>query len=116
MIDDMDNNLGKTFKTYDKYDASTKTATSVKTVNLEAKSYQSGNTLYNNMKKAVDDVIDFEFYTQNNFTLDNTIIDTKVVEYKISNIELNQSQIQNIQRVIDYANINGVKIEITIIK
>ena len=41
----LDNNLGRTFKTYDNYDKTTKTATSVKSVDMTSKTYTSGSGL-----------------------------------------------------------------------
>ncbi|WP_324284439.1 endonuclease toxin domain-containing protein [Fusobacterium polymorphum] len=45
MDEALDNNLGRTFKTYDNYDKTTKTATSVKSVDMTSKTYTSGSGL-----------------------------------------------------------------------
>jgi hypothetical protein len=116
-IDDLlDNNLGRTFKTYDKYDATTKTATSTKSINLNAKSYQTGSSLEGNMKKAINDVVDFESYRLKEFTLNNSMIETKKVEFVINDIPLNQTQINAINNIVKYGQDNGVVVEFIILK
>ena len=110
----MYNNLGRTFKTYDVYDPVTGKATSVKQVATMSESYQTGNSMYNNMKKAVDAVIDFEKGETNNFRLKAGNVKERAVKFVIPNRELNQSQLKAIERIVDYGKLNNVKIEIDI--
>ena len=113
-VDEMYNNLGRTFKTYDVYDPVTGKATSVKQVATMSESYQTGNSMYNNMKKAVDAVIDFEKGETNNFRLKAGNVKERAVKFVIPNRELNQSQLKAIERIVDYGKLNNVKIEIDI--
>ena len=113
-VDEMYNNLGRTFKTYDIYDAASGKATSVKQVATMSESYQTGNSMYNNMKKAVDAVIDFKYAESGDFELSSQKIKERAVKFVIPNKELNQSQLKAIERIIDYGNLNNVKIEIDI--
>ena len=113
-VDEMYNNLGRTFKTYDIYDAASGKATSVKQVATMSESYQTGNSMYNNMKKAVDAVIDFKKGRLDKVDLTAEEIKERAVKFVIPNKELNQSQLKAIERIIDYGNLNNVKIEIDI--
>ena len=113
-VDEMYNNLGRTFKTYDIYDAASGKATSVKQVATMSESYQTGNSMYNNMKKAVDAVIDFKHGETNNFKLKAGDVKERIVKFVIPNKELNQSQLKAIERIVDYGKLNNVKIEIDI--
>ena len=47
----LENNLGRTFKTYDNYDKATKTAISVKSIDMTSKTYIDGSGLNNTLNK-----------------------------------------------------------------
>ena len=79
-----------------------------------SESYQTGNSMYNNMKKAVDAVIDFKHGETNNFKLKAGDVKERTVKFVIPNKELNQSQLKAIERIVDYGKLNNVKIEIDI--
>jgi hypothetical protein len=56
-------NLPHTFKTFDIYDAVTRKATSIKSLDINLSSYQTGNTLSNRIKEIIDDIADFQEYS-----------------------------------------------------
>ncbi|WP_158612538.1 hypothetical protein, partial [Leptotrichia sp. OH3620_COT-345] len=106
--------LGETFKTFDTFENGV--ATSIKSINLKASSYQSGSVLLTNMKKAINAASEFKTATLNGLTLDSDQIKTKIVNFVINDINLNQSQMETFKKVIRYGQEKGIKIKITIIK
>ncbi|WP_197035248.1 endonuclease toxin domain-containing protein, partial [Oceanivirga salmonicida] len=110
------NNLGEKFKTYDKFDPKTGVAVSIKSVHLDAKTNQSGNGIYNSLKKALRDMRDFDNYELKGIRLENENIKERVLEIAINNQKLNASQLNNFERVIKEAKKMGIKVKITILK
>ena len=51
---------GTNFPVIDMYDDATKTITSIKSLDLNAKSYKSGNAVYNRVKGYIDDLSNFK--------------------------------------------------------
>ena len=110
----MNNNLGRTFKTFDNFDEITGTATSVKSINLSAKSYQDGFKLSSKIQKDINATLDFNNYELNGIKLNSFNINKKVINIVVDDKPLNQSQIENLKQTIDYSKLNGVELKVTI--
>ncbi|WP_231479793.1 endonuclease toxin domain-containing protein, partial [Streptobacillus canis] len=111
------NNLGRTFKTFDHYDAATKTATSVKSMYLEgAKTYQTETGMYNVLKKYVDEIVDFIQDGKNGKILKKDQINKKILNVVINNVPLKIHHINAFKKGLEYAKSKGIDINITIIK
>ena len=110
----MGNNLGRTFKTFDNFDKNTGIATSVKSINLDAKTYQSGSGLSSKIKNDIGATLDFKEYKLNENYLNSSNINGRVVNIVVDDRPLNQSQIENFKKAIDYGKLNNVKVKVTI--
>lgn len=108
------NNLGKTFKTFDHFENGT--ATSVKSINLKAKTYQSGKGMYYKLNKDLKSINNFTTYELNKVRISNNRINSRVLKIVINNETLNPSQIENLKKVTETANKMGIKVEATILK
>lgn len=108
------NNLGRTFKTFDNFEAKTGTATSVKSINLDAKTYQKDSGLSSKIKGDINATLDFTEYKLNDNYLNSSNINRRVINIVVDNKPLNQSQIENLKKSIDYGKLNNVEIKITI--
>ena len=103
------NNLGRTFKTFDNFEAKTGTATSVKSINLNAKTYQNGSGLSSKIKGDINATLDF-----NEYYLNSVDINKRVANIVVDDKPLNQSQIENFKKAIDFGRLNNVKVKVTI--
>ena len=108
------NNLGRTFKTFDNFEAKTGTATSVKSINLNAKTYQNGSGLSSKIKNDIGATLDFTEYKLNDNYLNSSNINRRIINIVVDNKPLNQSQIENLKKAIDYGKLNNVEIKIII--
>ena len=110
--------LGYTFKTFDSFDESTGIATSVKAVNLNAKSYQDNyknqNQLSSKLNEYINKTLDFDRYQINRKRLEASNINQRVLHIVVDDHPLTPGQQINFQNAINYANLNGVEIKITI--
>ncbi|WP_371440144.1 hypothetical protein, partial [Oceanivirga salmonicida] len=59
-----------------------------KSVHLDAKTNQSGNGIYNSLKKALRDMRDFDNYELKGIRLENENIKERVLEIAINNKKL----------------------------
>ena len=114
----LNNNLGYTFKTFDNFDSATGTATSVKSVNLNAKSYQDGykniNQLSNKLNNDIGKMLDFKEYRLNGVRLEAPEINQRVLHIVVDNQPLTLQQQVNLQRTLNFARINNVEVRVTI--
>ncbi|MCY7008667.1 hypothetical protein OCK72_08445 [Fusobacterium simiae] len=110
------NNLGRTFKTFDEYDDVTKTATSVKSIGLDSKTYTSGSGLSSKLNSNLKDIKDFTEYELGDIYLSKDMIDKNVLKLVINNKPLNKSQMENLKKVVDNATKEGIKVEAIILK
>ena len=108
------NNLGRTCKTFDNFEAKTGTATSVKSINLNAKTYQNGSGLSSKIKGDINATLDFNEYYLNGNYLNSLNINKRVVNVVIDDKPLNQSQIENFKKAIDFGRLNNVEVKVTI--
>ena len=112
----LENSLGRTFKTYDQYDETTKTATSVKSVDITSKTYTSGSGLSSKLNGDLKAIKDFTEYELDKVRLENKDIEVRVLKIVINNEPLNKSQIENLKKVVDHATEDGIKVEAVILK
>jgi RHS repeat-associated protein len=87
------NNLGATFKTFDQFDGATGTAGSIKSIDLSLQGANPTNVA-SRLNKAITAVDDFPGYTQKNFTLDPSMINTK--ELKVAIYGTQSAAIKNV--------------------
>ena len=100
--------------TQDYFKAKTGTATSVKSINLDAKTYQSGSGLSSKIKSDIGATLDFNEYYLNGNYLNSLNINKRVVNVVIDDKPLNQSQIENFKKAIDFGRLNNVEVKVTI--
>ncbi|WP_294729326.1 hypothetical protein, partial [uncultured Fusobacterium sp.] len=112
----LDNNLGETFKTYDHYDKVTKTATSVKSVDMTSKTYTSGSELSSKLNSDLKAIKDFTRYELKTVKLENKDIENRILKIVINNEPLNKSQMENLKKVVEHATEEGIKVEAVILK
>jgi RHS repeat-associated protein len=90
-------------------------ATSVKTMNLNAKSYQKGNAVYNKLKKYVDDLVNFKDTTWGGQTVLANDVKSKVLELGIPR-GATQAQLKQVKKAVEYAKQEGVKFNYKVVK
>ena len=112
----LENNLGRTFKTYDSYDKTTKTATSVKSIDMNSKTYISGSGLNNTLNKYERAMKNFDEYELKGIYLNKDKIEKNILKIVINNEPLNKSQIENLKKFVESANKDGIKVEAVILK
>ena len=100
--------------TQDYFKAKTGTATSVKSINLDAKTYQSGSGLSSKIKGDINATLDFDNYKLNGNFLKASDINKRIVNIVVDDKPLNQSQIENFKKAIDFGRLNNVEIKVTI--
>ena len=110
----MNNNTGSNYPVIDNYDVNTETASSVKSRDLNAKSYQNGSTLERTIKKDVDDLANFELVDWGDSTLSGMPINQRELQMVVPNTKLSQVQIDAINNAIEYAKSKGVNIKIIV--
>jgi len=108
------NNVGDNYPTIDIYDLETGRATSIKSRDLTASSYQNGNTLERTIKKDIDKLADFELVDWGGSYLEGRPINQRALQIVVPNVTMTDAQIQAINNAIEYAGDKGVEIIITI--
>lgn len=108
------NNLGATFKTFDNFNNGV--ATSVKSVDLNAKSYQDGMKLFYKLNKDLRAINSFTQGALDGLRLKSSQINTRVLQIVINNQTLNNTQIENLRRISENANKMNIKVEVIILK
>ena len=112
----LENNLGRTFKTYDNYDKATKTAISVKSIDMTSKTYIDGSGLNNTLNKYERAMKNFDEYELKGIYLNKDKIEKNILKIVINNEPLNKSQIENLKKFVESANKDGIKVEAVILK
>ena len=91
-------------------------ATSVKTMNLNASSYLSGNKVFNALKGYIDDLAKFNGRTWAGETVPGgNAITKRVLEVGIPK-GATKAQLEQIQKAIQYAKDAGVKVNVRVIR
>ena len=112
----LENNLGRTFKTYDNYDKATKTAISVKSIDMTSKTYIDGSGLNNTLNKYERAMKNFDQYELKGIYLNKDKIEQSILKIVINNEPLNETQIENLKKVVEHATENEIKVEAVILK
>lgn len=81
---------------------------------MDAKTYQNGSGLSSKIKGDINATLDFTEYKLNDNYLNSSNINRRVINIVVDNKPLNQSQIENLKKAIDYGKLNNVEIKITI--
>ena len=111
-----DARLPQNFKTFDYYDATTKTAISAKTLDTQTVSrLAKPEQIYSTMKGYIDKAANFSEYTLSRRTLNADMIKQREIHIAIP-ANSNAVQRQQIHRAIEYGNSRNVKVKITEIK
>ena len=106
---------GDNYPVIDFYNEGTKTATSIKSLDLNAKSYKSGNAVFNRVKGYIDDLVKFEGKMTTKHPVPEGGIESRVLELAIPE-GATQSQQDQLKRLIDYAQQNNVQLNIVLAK
>ncbi len=106
---------GTNFPVIDMYDDATKTITSMKSLDLNAKSYKSGNAVYNRVKGYIDDLSNFKGRRYGERSVPENGIESRVLKLAIPE-GATQSQLDQLMRLIDYAQQNNVQLNIVLAK
>ena len=120
-IDNLENNKGHNFPTFDIVidENGKKTAISTKSLDLTSKSYTSKeykNQMYYNIKGYIDDIDNFKKAGKGKDVLTKKMISKNVLEISINEYELTKQQIDNIKRSMDYAKEKKVELKFIIEK
>ncbi|QLB52797.1 hypothetical protein FFV08_09435 [Streptococcus sanguinis] len=104
--------MGKNYPVIDRYDPVTETATSVKSRDLNAKTYQNGSKLKSVVKQDINKLKDFELVNWKGIELEGETITKRNLDIVVPNTKLSQSQIDGLNEAIAYGKENGVTVNI----
>ena len=110
------NNIGSNFKGIDIYDPSTRTVTSIKSLDTQASSYQTQSDLYNKLKVYADKLNVFEGYKQGDINIKPENIGSRVLNLAIPPDTLTIYQQQAIKQAKKYVEPMNLLFKVTIIK
>lgn len=85
--DGLGQNLPETFKTIDKYDDVTGEATSIKSIDLDAKTYQTVSKLKSRLNKYADELDRFTEYTISGVTIGDAVRPVNIKHWKLHYLE-----------------------------
>ncbi|QNW95819.1 hemagglutinin repeat-containing protein [Acinetobacter seifertii] len=109
------NSIKSNFKAFDHFDPATGLATSDKTLNTAAKTYQDPKKITSQINKYVDQMDNFTGDNKGRFELTSDKIKSKEMQLAIP-VNTSKSQLDAIQKSIDYANTKGITIKVTKVK
>ena len=108
-------NLGWNFPTIDKLQGGV--ATSIKSLDLTAKSYQKGNTLFNTLKKYINKVDDFTGANWGGRNIQEGVdFSTKAIELGVQPGKATIGQWEQIAKAMDLAKEKGIEFTLKFIK
>ncbi len=107
-------NLPANYPVIDKFAHSTGIATSIKSIDLTARSYQTGARLYSRVKTVVDKLSRFKGANWANTRIDASDIHARVLELAIPSAGTPAQQ-QALQKAIMYARSLGIELKIVVI-
>ncbi|KHO14397.1 adhesin HecA family 20-residue repeat protein [Acinetobacter baumannii] len=109
------NSIKSNFKAFDHWDPATGLATSDKTLNTAAKTYQDPKKITSQINKYVDQMANFTRDTKGPFRLTDDMITSKEMQLAIP-ANTSKNQLDAVQKSIDYANTKGITIKVTKVK
>ena len=83
---------------------------------MTSKTYTSGSGLSSKLNSDLKDIKDFTKYKLDKVRLENKDIEVRVLKIVINNEPLNESQIENLKKVVEHATENEIKVEAVILK
>lgn len=113
--DDLGQNLPENFKTLDKYDDVTGEATSIKSIDLYAKTYQTGSKLRGRLNKYIDELEKFDSYQLEGVEIggiENPIF-SKSLELAVPRAA-NGAQLDVLNEMIEVASNKGITLKIIV--
>ncbi len=106
-------NLVKNYPVIDKFIKGV--ATSIKTLDLKAKTYQTASNVYGKLKGYIDDLYEFQGAVKGGVNTTNGAIKEKVLDVAIPK-GATAKQIEMIQKAIDYGASKGIKVKVNTVK
>ncbi|MBZ6387000.1 MULTISPECIES: endonuclease toxin domain-containing protein [Pantoea] len=104
------------FRAFDYYDATTKTAYSVKTLDTQTRSrLNKPNQLYSSVKENITKGMNFNGDTRLGINLDSSMISNKEIKLAIPE-STTPEQWAKINRAIEYRSTQGIKVNVTQVK
>ena len=89
--------------------------TSIKSLDLNAKSYQSGNAVFNRVKGYIDKLVDFKGGRLGDKDIKNVDFDNRVLELAIPE-RATDSQLEQLRRLQEYAQEQNIQLTIVLAK
>lgn len=120
IIEDMlGRNLPRTFQTIDKFEDGV--ATSIKSMDLSAKSYQNGNSVFNTLKGYVGELQGFNGASMRTasgraFNVGSNDIKSKVLQLAIDPSKATIHQFEQLGKAMEYAKSKGIGFNLSFIK
>lgn len=110
------NSIKSNFKAFDHFDPATGLATSDKTLNTAAKTYQDSGKITSQINKYIDQMDNFvSDGRKGKFELENKDIKSKEMQLTVPS-STTKKLMDAIQKSIEYANSKGIKIKVTKVK
>ena len=103
------------FPVIDKFNKDSRTITSIKSLDLNAKSYQSGNAVFNRVKGYIDKLVDFKGGRLGDKDIKNVDFDNRVLELAIPE-RATDSQLEQLRRLQEYAQEQNIQLTIVLAK
>ena len=101
------------YPTIDKYDEVTMTATSIKSLDLNAKTYQSGNAVYNKVKGYIDKLANFTGGSWGGKVVNESDMQNRVLELVVPTNSTTR-QIEQLNNLKEYAKQSNIQLSIII--
>lgn len=115
MIDDaLGNNLGHNFPVIDKLENGV--ITRIKSMDLNAPSYQTAKGVYNKLRRDMDELDNFRRKNWNGKKVNENDYWSKKLEIAIQDMKITAEQRSGIEMVREYAKEKGIEITITVVK
>jgi hypothetical protein fgonA2_04800 len=90
--------------------------TSVKSIDMNAKTYLNGSGLSSKLNRDLRAIQNFAKYELKGVSLESGNIKGRVLKLVINDNPLNSSQIENLKKVVENANKSGIKVEAILLK
>lgn len=120
VVEDMlGRNLPRTFQTIDKFEDGV--ATSIKSMDLSAKSYQKGSSVFNTLKGYIRELQGFNGASMRTasgqvFSVGSNDIKSKVLQLAIDPRKATINQLEQLGKAMEYAKSNGIGFNLSFIK
>ncbi len=106
-------NLVRNYPVIDKFISGV--ATSIKTLDLKAKSYQKAGAVYSKLKGYIDDLYDFQGTIKGGVNTTNGAIKEKILDVAIPKGATTQ-QVEMIQKAVQYGESKGITVKVNTVQ